>query len=57
MELNIIINETPLMRTSKKGDKQIVQLLLSQPGIEINTQNIYIQQSTIKFTFLLFHDI
>lgn len=33
-------NDTPLICASFNGDTEIVQLLLSQPGIEINCKNI-----------------
>ena len=48
-----ICNYTSLICASKEGHTQIVQLLLSQPGIEINCKDIWIQKSFIKFAFNL----
>ena len=46
-----IFNNTPLICASSNGHTEIVQLLLSQPGIEINCKNIWMQKSFIKFKF------
>lgn len=35
-----LINDTPLLNASKSGYTDIVRLLLSQPGIEINCKNL-----------------
>ena len=35
-----ISNKTPLIRASRNGHTEIVRLLLSQPGIEINNKDI-----------------
>ena len=40
MELGSKINESPLIVASEKGQLEIVQLLLLQPGIEINQMTI-----------------
>lgn len=40
MELNTIINYTPLANTSKNGQTNVVRLLLSAPGIEVNCADI-----------------
>ena len=47
-----IFDSTPLIYASKNGHTEIVQLLLSQPSIEINWKNIWMQKS---FTELKFH--
>ena len=48
-------NNTPLILASLNGHVQIVQLLLSQPGIDINCKDIWIQKSFIifKYTYLM----
>ena len=48
-----IFNETPLLFASKNGHTEIVQLLLSQPGIEINCKDIWIQKSFITFNSMI----
>lgn len=41
MEFNInYFNFTPLIYAARDGQKEIVELLLAQPGIEINCKNI-----------------
>ena len=41
---NRIFNWTPLIHSAYEGHKDIVKLLLSQPGIEINCKNFLIQK-------------
>ena len=52
-----IFNWTALIQASLKGHIEIVRLLLSQPGIEINCQNISISQRFIKLKNVLFNGI
>ena len=47
----LIFNETPLICASRDGHTEIVQLLLSQPGIEIDGNGISIQKSIMIFEF------
>ena len=50
-----ILNLTPLIAASIQGYSESVQLLLSQPNIEINkSENIWIQKSFIEFKFNYF---
>ena len=49
-----IFHNTPLISASEKGHIEIVQLLLSQPGFEINGRNIWIQLLCIKLTLTFF---
>ena len=49
-----IFDYTPLIFASREGHIEIVRLLLSQPGIEINRKSIWIHKSFIIFKFYLF---
>lgn len=44
-----ILNNTPLINASENGYTEIVQLLLSLPGIQINCRNISIELSFMPF--------
>ena len=48
MELNSIFNNTPLFLAVKKSHTDIVQILLSHPGIEINCKDIRLLKSFIQ---------
>ena len=50
----VIFLYTPLIYASENGHAEIVRLLLSQPGIEINCTNILIQRSIIIYQFNYF---
>lgn len=53
-----IVNYTPLIHASENGQTEIVEFLLSQPGVQINCKNIYIHNKFIKLalsTFIIFH--
>ena len=48
---NIIINYNSLLFASANGHLEIVQLFVSQPGIDINSKDIWMQKSFIRFHF------
>ena len=53
--VNRVFYKTALHLASLKGHIEIVQLLLSQPGIDINCKTIIFQKSSIQFLFSFFN--
>ena len=49
-----IFHHTPLIWAPYHGHSEIVQLLLSQPGIEINSKNILLQTVFLTLRFYIF---
>ena len=46
-------NDTPLLFASQNGHNEILQLLLSQPTIEINYKDIWKSKNSLDFNLII----
>ena len=46
-------NDTPLLFASQNGHNEILQLLLSQPSIEINYKDIWKSKNSLDFNLII----